>query len=78
MKINVLLQPSSVYALDDDWSEGNFEEGLHLAIRCVHDLIYFDRDLQTMFCPDCHNKHLTRRQEEAYLEINEDNEYTEA
>jgi len=57
MKINVIEHPTT-YALDDDWSEGDFEEGLHLAIRCQHDSIVYDAELQDMWCPDCSNEHL--------------------
>lgn len=65
MKIYVIEEPSSTFVLDDDWSQGDFEEGLQLAIRCRHDFVMVEDDY--VWCPDCMNKHLTVGEASAYL-----------
>lgn len=67
MTIQVKEIRTSTYVLDDDWSEGNLEEGLYLAIRCRHDQIVYDRDTEDMWCPDCENNQLSEVDRLEYL-----------
>jgi hypothetical protein len=67
MQVQVKEILTSAFVLDDDWSEGDFAEGLHLALRCRHDQIVYDREYQDMWCPDCENKQLSEVDRLEYL-----------
>lgn len=66
MKIQIAETPTSAYVLDDDWSEYGNDE-LHLALRCRHDQIFYDKEVEDMWCPDCQNEHLTTDERLEYL-----------
>lgn len=59
MTIQIEEIKTSVYTLSNDWSEGDFAEGLHLVLRCEHDNIFYDKETRDMWCPDCFNEHLS-------------------
>lgn len=72
IKVDYAELSPSVFVHDEslDWSEniGNTEK-IHLALRCRHENIGLDleTDNESMYCPDCNNKHLTEREELQYF-----------
>lgn len=74
MTIPVQEIKTSALILDNDWSEGDFAEGLHLALRCAHDRIVYDREIRDMWCPDCENKQLNDNERLAMLDAHDEGE----
>lgn len=69
MQIRIKDESSTlVYDSDyDDVELGNDYQRVHLHFRCRHDNIFYDRDIEDMWCPDCENEHLETDERLEYL-----------
>lgn len=71
-QIRIKEEPTSAFVLDNDMSEGNFDEGLRLVLRCRHDRIEYDLNTQDMWCADCQNEHLSTIERLEYLRAHDE------
>lgn len=71
-KIKVQVVDTSALYHDQEWDWGEFMRSSrvdihHIAMRCRHDCIYYDREVEDMYCPDCQNEQLNEPERLEYL-----------
>lgn len=70
MIIEIEREHPSVYIHDENRDYRKMSNGhkeLHISLRCRHENISYDLDLNDIFCPDCFNKHLSHEEHREYL-----------